>query len=187
MPEKSIIERLSEPLTSKDVSLFCKKVHLTQKGKYLAHLLPFVTSAKIIQKLNDCCFLGWKDRYFRDEGGKGGLCCGISVFDDRVKEWVERIDVGEPKKFESKKSEYSDALKRAARRFGIANELSGLPSFFIELESNEIMTDLQNPKEKVLNIYEVDMKMWKLSYIFKDGEFLNIEITDHNRVKRWPK
>jgi hypothetical protein len=79
-------------------------------------LLPYVTAAAVIQRLNECLGLdGWRDQYWLQ--ANGSVVCQLRV---RVGDhWISRQDVGSPSQQDATKGAYSDALKRAARKYGV--------------------------------------------------------------------
>ena len=184
MTEKSIIEKLSEPLTSKDVQIYCKKIFETDKGKYLGLFLIYKTSRVVIDRLNSVCGLKWKERYFYDENKN--LCCGLSVYDPEIKEWIERVGVGTANDIEKEKSSYSDALKRASTEFGIGTELYKMPNIFVELDKSEV-TDSKKGSGKIPNPYTLNLKGWSVEYEIKEGKISNLKITNEVGIIRWGK
>lgn len=54
--------------------------------------------------------------------------CKLSIWDEELKQWVSQMDVGVAQRFEREKSAASDALKRAAFRFGLGRELYTTPN-----------------------------------------------------------
>lgn len=61
----------------------------------------------------------------------GNLFCTISVWDDEIKEWISRQDVGVESNTEKEKGQASDAFKRAGFNFGIGRELYTAPFTWI--------------------------------------------------------
>lgn len=61
----------------------------------------------------------------------GKLFCTVSVWDDEIKEWVSRQDVGVESNTEATKGEASDSFKRACFNWGIGRELYSAPFIWI--------------------------------------------------------
>lgn len=59
------------------------------------------------------------------------LFCTISIWDDEIKEWISRQDVGVESQSEKEKGQASDAFKRAGFNFGIGRELYTAPFIWI--------------------------------------------------------
>ncbi|MCP4665244.1 MAG: hypothetical protein GY849_02670 [Deltaproteobacteria bacterium] len=92
-------------------------------------VLAYKTARADVIRLNEVFGLNWKNRYFYDN--KNMLCCGISVFNKDIKEWIERIDIGTESRTEKEKGSYSDAFKRAGFKWGIGIELYKYPFIWI--------------------------------------------------------
>jgi hypothetical protein len=59
------------------------------------------------------------------------LFCTVSIWDDEIKEWVGRQDVGVESNTEATKGEASDSFKRACFNWGIGRELYTAPFIWI--------------------------------------------------------
>lgn len=59
------------------------------------------------------------------------LFCTVSIWDDEIKEWVSRQDVGVESNTEAAKGEASDSFKRACFNWGIGRELYSAPFIWI--------------------------------------------------------
>ena len=67
--------------------------------------------------------------------------CKLSIWDEELKQWVSQMDVGVAQRFEREKSAASDALKRAAFRFGLGRELYTKPEDArVQLRRDEVKT-----------------------------------------------
>lgn len=85
------------------------------------------------------------DMNLLDESGKkwkrshelinGNLFCTISVWDEEIKEWISRQDVGVESNTEKEKGQASDAFKRAGFNFGIGRELYTAPFTWISADN----------------------------------------------------
>lgn len=89
-----------------------------------ALIVAFVDARAVTERLNEVVGLDWEDAY-RHEGG--GIVCSLTV------KGVTREDVGYGEGTDEMgvKGAYSDALKRAAVRFGIGSSLYALDRCFV--------------------------------------------------------
>ena len=124
------IKELQQPLKKEDIEF---RIGASGKNSWFT-LLAYKTARTDTKRLNEVFGLHWKNRFFYDD--KGILCCGISIYDEETKNWVERIDVGTESLTEKEKGSYSDAFKRAGFKFGIGEELYNFPFIFIEKWDN---------------------------------------------------
>jgi hypothetical protein len=91
-----------------------------RKGTRGGLMLPYVTAATVIKRLNEVLGLhGWWDRY--RVLADGSVMCQLTICIGGRS--VSRQDVGVPSTQEGSKGRVSDALKRAARKFGVALDL----------------------------------------------------------------
>jgi hypothetical protein len=82
-------------------------------------VLPYVDARYVMDVLDQVVGPGdWQDRF---EEVPGGVRCGIGILIGE--EWIWKYDVGVPSDMEATKGAYSDALKRAAVKWGIARDL----------------------------------------------------------------
>jgi hypothetical protein len=83
-------------------------------------VVPYVTAASVVRRLNNVLGLtGWLDRYRVLPDGAVECCLTLLIGD----KWISRRDVGVPSSQEGRKGSYSDALKRAAKKFGVGLDL----------------------------------------------------------------
>jgi hypothetical protein len=96
----------------------------------------YLDARAIMQRLDSVFGVGgWKDSYQLVAGGS--VVCTLSVKVDG--EWVEKTDVGspsdQPDDGDKLKSAFSDSLKRAACKLGIARYLYRLPRQWVDYDS----------------------------------------------------
>ena len=84
--------------------------------------------ARVDMNLLDESGVKWKRSH---ELINGNLFCTISVWDEDIKEWISRQDVGVESQAEKEKGQASDAFKRAGFNFGIGRELYSAPFTWI--------------------------------------------------------
>lgn len=111
-------------------------VRVGQVGDGWASLLLY-KDARVDMTLLDEEFgkLGWK-REHREVCGN--LYCKISVWNDELKQWVEREDVGVESNTEKEKGQASDSFKRAGVNFGIGRELYTGPRISVNVATKPI-------------------------------------------------
>jgi hypothetical protein len=81
--------------------------------------LPYVTAASVVKRLNEVLQWNWWDRYRLLPDGS--VMCRLTIVVGGCR--VSREDVGVPSTQEGQKGRNSDALKRAARKFGVGLSL----------------------------------------------------------------
>jgi len=153
------IQELQAPLKIDDIEL---RVGSNSAKSFT--LLLYKTARTDINRLNEVFGSKWKNRHFYDD--KKYLCCEISVYDDEIKEWVTRVDVGTESNTEKEKGSYSDSFKRAGTRFGIGVELYQAPTI-------RIMWDMDANKKPV-NFFSSNLSIDE--YSFEDNK-MNVKIS----------
>ena len=81
----------------------------------------------------------------------GNLYCTVSIWDDEIKEWVGRQDVGTESFTEATKGQASDSFKRACFNWGIGRELYSAPFIWIPADK---YTSYVNKKTNKLGTYD---------------------------------
>lgn len=100
----------------------------SDKSKGLA--LAYLTARHVMERLDEVCGVGnWQDRY--EFHGKRTVCY-LSIRIDS--EWVTKADGAGDSEVEAEKGAISDALKRAAVKWGIGRYLYSLGNTWVELE-----------------------------------------------------
>lgn len=121
------------------------------------------------------------------------LFCTVSIWDDEIKEWVSRQDVGTESNTEAAKGEASDSFKRACFNWGIGRELYSAP--FIWIAADYYKSYQKNGKYgtydkfEVKNIEYVDKEITNLTIInAKTKEVvysMNSYKTGVNKTPKW--
>ncbi len=120
----AIQKALAEPFEAHEVKF---KPAVVQGNRALA--LHYVDARAIMDRLDSVLGIGnWKDEYQSDS--EGSISCRLSL---RIGgEWIAKMDVGgeseQPDEGDQRKAGYSDALKRAAVKWGIGRYLYRIPS-----------------------------------------------------------
>lgn len=134
-PIQEISDRLSEPFSALEVRWKPKQV---SKDKKHAYALPYVDARVVMERLDTVVGIdGWKDEYkVLDECS---VSCRLSVKING--EWITKEDAGSVSNQEDagdrRKSAFSDALKRAAVRFGIGRYIYRLQGQWVEYDEQK--------------------------------------------------
>lgn len=119
----SVLERLAAPFSADEVKF---KPAVVQGNRALA--LAYVDARVVQDRLDEVLGVtGWQDEY--EFLSDGSVVCRLKV---RLGgEWITKVDVGgqseQPDEGDRRKAAVSDALKRAAVKFGIGRYLYRLP------------------------------------------------------------
>lgn len=103
----------------------------TNSEKTRALALPYIDARLVMDRLDSVCGPeNWRDEY--QPGPAGGVICGLSL---RIgEEWVTKWDGADNTDYEAIKGGLSDALKRAAVKWGIGRYLYALPGVWVSCE-----------------------------------------------------
>lgn len=120
---------LADPFPPGDIDWRPGRVN---KDKTKAMALAYLDARAVMDRLDEVCGPErWQDTYV--VGPQGGLICRLSI---RVNgEWVTKEDGAENTDVEAVKGGLSDALKRAAVKWGIGRYLYSLPRQWCPCES----------------------------------------------------
>src|SRR6185369_11460105 len=116
---ESVTERLAEPFDDNEVKF---KPAVVSGNRCLA--LPYVDARAIQDRLDEVLGVaGWQDEY--ECLADGAVTCRLRL---RLgEEWITKMDVGgqseQPDEGDRRKAAFSDALKRAAVKFGVGRYL----------------------------------------------------------------
>ncbi len=130
---QAITEALSDPFDPQEVRF---KPAVISGSRALA--LAYV-DARVIQDRLDTVLgvLGWQDSYRCLEDGSVMCRLRLRIGD----EWITKVDVGSPSEQgdagDRRKAAFSDALKRAAVKFGIGRYLYRLPSQWVDYDTHK--------------------------------------------------
>lgn len=104
----------------------------------------------------------------------GKLFCTVSIWDEDIKEWVSRQDVGVESQAEATKGEASDSFKRACFNWGIGRELYSAPFTWI---SSDNYTSFKNPKTGKLGTYD-KFRVERIKYDEKTREIIQLVVSN---------
>ena len=78
---------------------------------------------------------------------KGNIYCGVSIYNDKINQWVTKWDSGKESNTEAEKGESSDSFKRSCTNWGIGRSLYTSPFIYIPAEKTKIV---KNDKGKYI-------------------------------------
>lgn len=145
MVDVDFVRALAAPFRDEQISW---RVGSTSEkdGKLSGMALAYIDARDVMDRLDSVCGQAhWQDRYVETE--KGRIICTLSI---RIQgEWIEKSDGAGDSDVESEKGAISDALKRAAVKWGIGRYLYDLDSPWVECEKrgkSTIMKRSERPK-----------------------------------------
>jgi hypothetical protein len=128
---QDIQQRLAEPFDASEIHW---KPQAVNANRALA--IAYIDARSVMDRLDSVVGIGsWQDAY--DTLPDGSVVCRLSV---RIgEEWVTKVDVGsesdQKDSGDKRKAAFSDALKRAAVKFGIGRYLYNLPSAWVDWDA----------------------------------------------------
>jgi hypothetical protein len=136
MPEKwpdSVVRRLAEPFAAGEVKFKPQKV---SGNKALA--MAYIDARCVMERLDEVFGVeGWQDKY--EVLADGSVVCALTV--SYGADSVRKMDVGspseQPDEHDRLKAAFSDALKRAAVKFGIGRYLYRLKAQWVDYDSQK--------------------------------------------------
>ena len=129
--EEALTRELAAPFEATEVKF---KPAVISGNRALA--LPYVDARVIQDRLDDVLGVtGWQDEY--ECLPEGSVVCRLRL---RLgDEWITKMDVGgpseQPDEGDRRKAAFSDALKRAAVKFGIGRYLYRLPPLWVDYDA----------------------------------------------------
>jgi hypothetical protein len=121
------------PLKADEIE--CRIARVTQSGI----MLLMYKDARVDQRLLDETVgaMHWQRTH---EVIGDNLYCTVSIWDESLKMWVSKQDVGVESYTEKEKGQASDSFKRACFNWGIGRELYSAPFIWISSKDCEIKT-----------------------------------------------
>lgn len=131
---KNIFVRLSEPFDANEIEY---RIGNTNADKTSGLALAYLTARAVMNRLDDVVGPeNWQDKYTPapSSGGKAGWICELSL---RLgDEWITKSDGADESDIEPIKGGISDAMKRAAVKWGIGRYLYSLPPVWVAIEAS---------------------------------------------------
>ncbi len=166
-------KKLSEPLQISSIDF---RVQSINKGGY-ATILAYKDARVDMNRLDEVVWhMNWKREHSNDN-----KTCKVSIWNDQIKEWVCKEDVGVESKTESEKGLASDSFKRACFNWGIGRELYDYPVISIPLLKDEWEMNGQYPKAT----YNLKLKDWKWTSQFENWKITSLIAKDNNWKERY--
>lgn len=156
----------------------CRVQQINEKG---LSLLLYVTS-RAGQNILDEMYgpTCWKREH---QVIDGNLYCTISIWNNDIKQWVSKQDVGKESYTEKEKGQASDSFKRACVNWGIGRELYSAPYIWIDSKQASIKAS-NNGKFVTYDKFIVKSITYNSA-----GEIDSIEIINQKMetvYKKWP-
>ena len=129
---KEIFEKLSEPFEPDEVEW---RIGNTNADKTKGTALAYLTARAVMNRLDEVVGAeNWSDRYIPAPagGGKAGWLCELSLKIGDT--WITKSDGADESDIEPIKGGISDALKRAAVKWGVGRYLYNLPVAWVSIE-----------------------------------------------------
>ena len=123
------------------------RVNIERNGQRVAGCMAHIDARQVMNRLDEAVGAGqWYDAY-QPSAIAGGVECALTVMG------VTKTDVGTPSDQDPVKGAYSDALKRAAVKFGVGRHLYDIPTQWLPFDGWKItgqpeVTGKQSPQKK---------------------------------------
>ena len=122
------VDAVSWRVGSTNKKKFEKKETTERKGQ----ALPYIDARDVMERLDDVCGPeNWRDSYQLTQNGT--MLCKLEIRIDG--EWVWKCDGAGSTEMEAEKGQVSDALKRAAVKWGIGRYLYSFEAPWLELDA----------------------------------------------------
>jgi len=156
---REVLEMLSKPFDPREVEV---KIQAVNRDRTRAQVVAYVDARTVLDRLDEAVGpTGWSDKYevlfnsFDDEGRRlVEVKCTLTVLG------VSKEDVGEG---DSLKAAFSDALKRAAVKFGVGRYLYRLPKVWADLDERGNIKDPEAVKRALLSGEAQDAPPWAVN------------------------
>lgn len=160
---QEIMRRLAEPFAGPVVKWRVQGKPTERGGKFYARAVCYVDARIVIDRLNDVLGFDWETQTI--ETGKGRTLCRLGITINGVTRW--RDDGAGDTDIEGEKGSISDALKRAAVRFGIGAYLYALPSPRVEVDAREkdgrvyVSGIKEHDRERLADLAQRSLSQWE--------------------------
>jgi len=167
------LNSLRLPLNKDDIEVRIS----TQQEKFFSFLL--YKTARVDEKRLSESGLIWENDF--SYSPNGDLVCKIKYFDERINQWVTRMDTGTDganARGQANKGLFSDAFKRAGFKFGIGAELYTMSNIDTQVWADmQMYTDRNGNKRYNLPEAIQYEKLFVSEYEVKGGQIVTIEIS----------
>jgi len=136
MKNKEFFDKLSAPFLTPDGKPDVK--YRVLKG---STVVPYITVQQIIKRLNEVAgYSGWEDNTQEIASGEKAMLCTLTIRPPEGAE-ISHDGIGAPSNTHSFKGMHSDALKRAALKFGIGMHEKELPNLTLNMVQGKPATE----------------------------------------------
>jgi len=154
---REILEILSKPFDPREVEV---KIQAVNRDRTRAQVVAYVDARTVLDRLDEAVGpTGWSDSYEVLTNGTDAdgrrlveVKCTLTLLG------VSKEDVGEG---DSLKAAFSDALKRAAVKFGVGRYLYRLPKVWADLDERGNIRDPEAVKRALLGLETNDAPPWE--------------------------
>ena len=167
------LNSLREPLKKEDIEVRIS----TQQERFFSFLL--YKTARVDEKRLSESGLIWQNEF--SYSPNGDLICKIQYFDERINQWVTRMDTGTDganAMGQANKGLFSDSFKRAGFKFGIGAELYTMSNIDTQIWCNmQKYTDKRGNEKFALPMAIRYEKLFVSDYEVVNGQIATIEIS----------
>jgi hypothetical protein len=154
---REVLETLGRPFDPREVEV---KIQAVNRDRTRAQVVAYVDARTVLDRLDEAVGpTGWSDSYEVLTNGTDAdgrrlveVKCTLTVLG------VSKEDVGEG---DSLKAAFSDALKRAAVKFGVGRYLYRLPKVWVDLDERGNIKDPEAAKRALLGGEVDDTPPWE--------------------------
>jgi len=175
---------LNTPLSIQEIDF---RIQSINRGGY-ATILAYKDARVDMKRLTDVYGVEyWQKKY---QVVNGNLFCSVGLWNNVIKEWIWKEDVGTESMAEKEKGQASDAFKRACFNLGIGVELYDYPLISIKLNQNtdsgkekygEWFLDNGKPKQG----FGLKLKEWIWFSQFTEGKLTYLAAKDQTGKARY--
>lgn len=163
---------MKAPRLLKADEIECRVGTINEKGLTLL----IYKDARVDMNILDEMDVSWK-REHQTIGNH--MFCTVSIWDDTIKEWIGRQDVGTESNTEATKGEASDSFKRACFNWGIGRELYTAPFIWVASDKYSSYTNPKTGKQSTYDKFSVE----KIKYDDTSREITAIAIKNDKTNK----
>jgi hypothetical protein len=129
MDERKLWKALAEPFEDDEIEWRVQRCGKSS-GNVWALIVPYVDARAIMNRLDTVAGVaGWSDSYSVVQTPEAGIACRLTIHrNDKLS--ITKEDAAECTNVSAVKGGYSDALKRAAVKFGMGRYLYGVDTVF---------------------------------------------------------
>lgn len=158
MSVNKYFEAFGKPFPADDVSW---RLQYVNENELQGMAVPYLDARAIADRLDEVVGQSrWQDRYIpwhdcvMGKKQKSSQLCTISIYDEELKQWIDKTDGAEDSDIEPVKGGLSDAFKRAAVKWNIGRYLYGFDTIWVKVEKKRdsyIIAKSEN--EKLIKSY----------------------------------